>query len=96
MREPLALLSGLAFAAAGGALAVLWPTWLGFTVALFFGAAGFWLVLSRDASFEQEIDELLHEHAEIAVSAAIDADGCVRTQAPDSVLSLRVVSGGQA
>lgn len=64
MREPFALLSGLGFAAAAGGLAVLWPTALGFTVALVLGALGFWLILSRDESFEREIDELLHEHAE--------------------------------
>lgn len=66
MREPFALLSGLAFAAAGGALAILWPAWPGFTVALVFGALAFWLLLSRDASFEREIDDLLHEHARAA------------------------------
>lgn len=63
MREPLALLSALAFAAAGGGLAVLWPTWHGFSVSAVFGALAFWLALSRDAEFEREIDDLLHEHA---------------------------------
>ncbi|MFT4098454.1 MAG: hypothetical protein QM651_15155 [Rhodoblastus sp.] len=63
MREPFALLSALGFAAAAGGLAVLWPTWLGFSVAVVFGLFAFWLVLSRDVSFEQEIDALLHAHA---------------------------------
>lgn len=73
MREPFALLSGLGFAAAAGGLAVLWPTWIGFTVALVLGALGFWMLLSRDASFEREIDELLHAHAEGVRATAGDA-----------------------
>ena len=58
MREPFALLSGLGFAAAAGGLAVLWPTWLGFTVALVFAALAFWLLASRDVAVEQEIEDL--------------------------------------
>ncbi len=71
MREPFALLSALALAAAAGAIAILWPHWLGYTVAFVFCAGAFWLILSRDASFEREIDTLLSEHAILSADLAV-------------------------
>lgn len=84
MREPLALLSALAFAAAAGGLAVLAPNALGFTAAFVSGALAFWLALSRDESFEREIDELLHEHAEGERWIAQDAGSSAARNAGDA------------
>lgn len=63
MREPFVLLLALVFAIAAGVVATWWPNVWGFSLALGFACAGFWIAISRDASFEQEIDDLLHEHA---------------------------------
>lgn len=95
MREPFALLSGLAFAAASGGLAILWPTAAGYTLAVVLLAVAFWLVLSRDASFEREIDDLLHEHARIARVVFADEDNPPE-QLRDGVVALRIITGDQA
>ena len=64
MREPFVLLTALVMAIAAGGVATRWPNVWGFTAALGLASAAFWLVVSRDAGFEQEIDDLLHKHAE--------------------------------